>query len=84
MDVSMPKLTGIEATQKIKAANPSVKVIGLSAYAHATEMFRVGASGYVHKGAAGQELVRAIHAVTDWSRYLSTVLRGIAPQNGLD
>jgi DNA-binding NarL/FixJ family response regulator len=84
MDVSMPILTGIEATRQIKATNPDVKVIGLSAYAYVAEMFRAGASGYVHKAAAGQELVVAIHTVAEGSRYVSSALRGIVPQNGSD
>jgi DNA-binding NarL/FixJ family response regulator len=79
MDVSMPKMGGVEATRRIKAANPGVKVIGLSAYANAVEMFSVGASGYVHKGASGQELVRAIRAVSDGARYMSPALKGVVP-----
>jgi DNA-binding NarL/FixJ family response regulator len=72
MDVSMPRMNGIEATRELLLARPGVKVIGLSAYAEAQfvrEMANAGAVGYVVKGDAGQNLLPAIHAVANQLTY---------------
>lgn len=64
MDYRMPGLNGIEATRKLVAAFPAIKVIGLSANSEqhfALEMCKAGAVGYVAKNDAGAELVRVIH-----------------------
>ena len=66
MDVSMPEMGGIEATRLIKAQNPNVKIIALSAHkdpAHATGMIAAGASGYVCKDNLFDDLVRTIQEV---------------------
>lgn len=73
MDVSMPGLNGVEATRRLVAAQPGVKVIGLSAYSDkrfVMEMLNAGAAGYVTKGDAGDELLRAIQAVRKNQTYL--------------
>lgn len=62
MDVSMPRLTGIQATRQVLAHRPALKVLMLSM--HDSEQFfyealRAGASGYVLKSAAHEDLVRA-------------------------
>jgi len=81
MDVSMPDLNGIEATRKIVAANPNVKVIALSGHANqhfVREMFAAGASAYVLKNTAYEELARAIRDVVRGRKYLSSgVARGV-------
>jgi len=80
MDVAMPDLNGIEATRQIKADNPQVKVIGLSAYAdrsYVLGLLDTGADGYVLKSAAGDELVHAIRAVMTNRKYLSSEIAGI-------
>lgn len=74
MDIGMPGLDGIEATRRLAAAHPLVKVVALSAYADprfVREMLGAGAGGYVVKAAASEELVRAIHAVAGGHTYLS-------------
>ena len=66
MDVSMPKMDGIEATRLIKEQNPGIKIIGLSAYrdsAHVTSMIEAGASGFVCKNDLFEKLVGAIKEV---------------------
>lgn len=66
MDVTMPRLNGIEATRKLKNGCPAVKVIGLSMHdseALIREMLNAGAVGYVPKGAPTGDLMDAIHAV---------------------
>jgi DNA-binding NarL/FixJ family response regulator len=81
MDVSMPDLNGIEATRKILHANPNVKVVGLSGHADqhfVREMLSAGASAYLLKHTAFDELLRAIRAVMKGKKYLSPdVARGV-------
>jgi len=74
MDVSMPTVGGIEATQKIKTSFPNVKVLGLTMVEDAkqiSEMMKSGASGYLLKTTGKQELVDAIVKVHGGERYLS-------------
>lgn len=73
MDVSMPKLGGAQATERIKQARPEVHVVALTGYedkSNVQPLLKAGASGYVLKGARGAELVRAIHAVAAGGVYL--------------
>lgn len=81
MDVAMPDLNGIEATRKIIAANPRTKVVALSGHANkefVREMLTAGASAYVLKNRAYEELVRAIREVMKGKKYLSSdIARGV-------
>ncbi len=73
MDISMPGLNGIDATRRIIAENPQVKVVALSMHADrrfALEMLKAGATGYLLKDCAFEELVRAINAVLKGQTYL--------------
>jgi NarL family two-component system response regulator LiaR len=66
MDISMPKINGIEATRQIKAYNPSTIVIVLTAYDYEQYIFPVieaGAAGYLLKDVSGAELINAIQTV---------------------
>jgi len=84
MDIAMPDLNGMEAARQIKARNPEIKVIGLSAYADRTYVLGIldtGAEGYVLKSAAGEELVHAIRAVAANGKYLSAEITGILVDN---
>jgi DNA-binding NarL/FixJ family response regulator len=79
MDVRMPDLNGVDATRQMVAAHPGLRVIALSAQADAqstSEMLRAGASGYVLKEAAFEELVIAIKAVSGGKVYLSPSIAG--------
>lgn len=74
MDVYMPKMSGIEATLKIKSDHPNVKVLGLTMMEdarHISEMMKAGASGYLLKTTGKAELVDAISRVQNGERYLS-------------
>ena len=75
MDVTMPNLNGIDATRRILEKNPAVKVIALSMHAQrrlVQEMLKAGASGYLLKECAFEELVQAIHVVFEKNQiYLS-------------
>ncbi len=74
MDVAMPDLNGIEATRQIISEMPKVKVIALSMYADrrfVANMLKAGASGYLLKDCASEELVRAIRVVLAHKTFLS-------------
>jgi DNA-binding NarL/FixJ family response regulator len=74
MDLVMPDLNGIEATQRILSANPMAAIIALSAShtsEHVSRALRAGARGYVIKDARGAELVDAVKTVSAGKRYLS-------------
>jgi DNA-binding NarL/FixJ family response regulator len=74
MDIGMPDLNGVEATRQIKADNPEVKVIALSMYAdrgYVLGILEAGASGYVLKTGAYDEVHRAVKAVTRGNDFLS-------------
>lgn len=66
MDVQMPEMNGIAATEKILDASPHIGIIVLTMLEDDDSVFaamRAGARGYVLKGADKQEMLRAIHAV---------------------
>jgi len=74
MDVAMPDLNGIEATRQIVAECPGIKVIALSMHADrrfVANMLKAGASGYLLKDSAFEELARAIRTVAADKVYLS-------------
>lgn len=80
MDITMPDLNGVDATHQIKAENPAVKVIALSRHSdrrYVLRMLEAGASGYVLKAAAYDELRRAIQVVSEGKSYLSPDITGI-------
>ena len=75
MDVDMPKMNGIDAARRILPEMPDIKLIALSTYlkkAFILEMFKAGASGYVLKEQAFDELIEAIKTVISGETYLST------------
>jgi DNA-binding NarL/FixJ family response regulator len=74
MDVGMPRLNGIEATHRLLAEQPAVRVIALSALAdrrYVVGMLRAGAAAYVVKSAAGDELCRALRAAVNGKKFIS-------------
>ena len=74
MDVSMPGCNGIEATRRILAELPRVRILGLSMYkdsVYVRELLRAGASGYLVKDCDDAELLMAIRAVARGDAYLS-------------
>jgi DNA-binding NarL/FixJ family response regulator len=77
MDISMPELNGIEATRKIVADRATTRVIMLSMHSDqrfVTESLRAGASGYVLKDCAIDELIEAIRTVTRKQIFLSATI----------
>ncbi len=74
MDISMPGLSGIEATRRIHSEKPDIKIIGLSMHAakrYVQEMYRAGARGYLLKDCDFDELVTAIHRVAAGGTYFA-------------
>ena len=73
MDVSMPRMDGIEATARIKAARPTARILALTVHEDSDYVHRLleaGASGYVLKRSAAEDLGRAIHSVAAGGLYL--------------
>ena len=76
-DIAMPVLSGLQALPRLKAAKNDAKVIFLTMHADAalaTEAFRAGASGYVLKHSAGEELITAIREILQGRIYLTPLI----------
>ena len=74
MDVAMPELNGIEATRRLVASAPHIRVIALSMHkdnVYVREILRAGARGYLLKDSVAGDLVTAIRAVAAGESYLS-------------
>ncbi len=77
MDITMPGMDGLEATRQLKANNPECLVLALTVHddkQYFMEMLAVGASGYITKQAAADDLVAAIRAVASGQVYLQPAL----------
>ncbi len=74
MDISMPKLNGLQATREIKAKCPSIDVLVLTVHSdseHILSILQAGAGGYLTKSIYGEEFVHAIRAVVSKEMVLS-------------
>ena len=74
MDISMPELNGIEATELIRKRSPHTQVVILSMYSnqeYVCRALRAGAHGYIPKRSAGKEVIDAIRTVYNGGRYVS-------------
>ncbi len=79
MDVVMPGMNGIAATKAVRASNPDARILALSNHtgAHLVEVaLSAGATGYVRKDRAYEELVPAIRAVASGRRYIGERVTG--------
>jgi len=95
MDLSMPELNGLQATERLKAEQPELKVVALSAHEdeiYLSQLCKAGAAGYVLKRSAGDELIKAINTVarggvhfetTLASKALARQMTGASPKNEL-
>jgi len=87
MDVSMPDMNGIEATRKIIAGMPDIKVIALSMHSDrrfVLGMLEAGASGYLLKDCAFGELANAINQVSAGNTYLSPKIADVVVKGYLN
>ncbi|MFH1216107.1 MAG: response regulator transcription factor [Pseudomonadota bacterium] len=78
MDIAMPDMNGIEATEEICRRWPKVRVVILSVHStteHIHRAFRAGATGYVLKESAGKELIAAVRSAHSNKTYLSQKIR---------
>lgn len=87
MDISMPRLNGFEATQRIAAESPGTRVVALSMHKeahHVHALLRAGAKGYVPKDAPVSELLAAVRAVHAGGCYLHPRISGPVVNGYLD
>jgi DNA-binding NarL/FixJ family response regulator len=79
MDVQMPELNGIDASRKMVAANPRIRILVLSMHKEAVyvrEILKAGARGYILKDAIDTELLNAIRSVSRGDGYISPAVAG--------
>ena len=73
MDITLPDMSGIEVTQRIKESHPKIAVVALTIHEdqqYFFEMLQVGASAYVPKRAAPDDLITAIRAAYRGEMYI--------------
>jgi two-component system, NarL family, response regulator NreC len=86
MDLGMKELNGVEATRQIRAQCPGVEVVVLSTYAHedyVLSALEAGASAYVLKISAHEQLVEAVRSVAMGRRFLSPEITGVIVDLGI-
>ncbi|KAB2897275.1 MAG: response regulator [Dokdonella sp.] len=74
VDVHMPRLSGIELTDRVRKYKLATRIVVLTMVSESPfprRLIEAGASGYLTKGCAADELVRAVRTVADGKRYLS-------------
>ena len=87
IDVTMPDMNGIEATKKMVTEIPGVKVIALSMHSDrrfVLGMLEAGASGYLMKDCAFDELAKAVRSVSTGQTYLSPSIADVLVKGYLD
>lgn len=87
MDVSMPGIGGLEATRQLLRADPALRIIALTVYGeepYPTRLMEAGALGYLTKGCDEAEIVKAIHAVYQGKRYISSDIAQQMALSGLE
>lgn len=80
MDIGMPNLNGIDATQQMLAENPHLKILALSTHSDAwmvAKMIRAGAKGYMLKESAFSELANALQAIMEGKTYLCSQIASV-------
>jgi DNA-binding NarL/FixJ family response regulator len=73
MDVTMPVLNGLKATQKLTKLQPNIKIVALTRHTdngYLQQLLKAGASGYVLKQSSSAELLKAIRVVAGGEKYL--------------
>jgi len=77
MDLRMPELDGVEATRRIRAAQPDTEIVVLTTHADEASILdalQAGARGYLTKDAGIAEIARAVHAAADHLTLLDPVV----------
>jgi len=79
MDISMPEVNGAQATRQLKRICPNMKVLALTAHednSYLRHMLDAGASGFLLKRAAADQLIQAIHIVNAQGCYIDPAFAG--------
>src|SRR5678815_5398505 len=96
MDINLPGINGIEATQQIRKFSPGSKILGVSLHTqptYARKMMQKGAMGYVTKNSSREEMFKAILEIQAGKKYIcdeiknilsEQVISGDDPQTGLN
>jgi len=80
MDVSMPDVNGVEATREIRRRWPGVRVLALTVHedrSYLRDLTEAGASGYVLKRSAAEDLVHALRVVAKGDMYLDPAVTAV-------
>jgi two-component system response regulator NreC len=83
LDIEMPGMGGLEGAEQLRARHPRLGILVLSMHGEADDVrraFAAGASGYVLKTAADEQLVQAVRAVAAGERYLHPALGAVLAQ----
>ena len=84
MDIGLPTIDGIEATRKIKSANPHIKVLMYTSREEEDDIFdsfKAGADGYITKGATSEQTVAAVTAVSEGAAWLDPAIAKVVLRN---
>lgn len=79
MDISMPEMNGVEATEWLRKECPQIKIVALTVYedtGYLRQLLKAGASGYVVKRAVVEELVHAVRTCASGGTYIEPTLTG--------
>jgi len=80
MDINLPGINGIEATQLIRKFSPGSKILGVSLHTqptYARKMMQKGAMGYVTKNSSRDEMFKAIIEVSNGRKYVCDEIKNI-------
>lgn len=84
MDIGLPTIDGIEATKRIKAENPDIKVLMYTSREGEDDIFdsfQAGADGYITKGATSEQTVSAVLAVSEGASWLDPAIAKVVLTN---
>jgi len=87
MDISMPRMNGVEATQQIRHLDPGIQILILTMHeeeSYVFQLLRLGAAGYVLKRAAATDLVEAVRAAARGEAFLYPAVARSVVQDYLD
>lgn len=87
MDINLPGINGIEATQQIRKFSPASKILGVSLHTqptYARKMIQKGAMGYVTKNSSREEMFKAIMEVHEGRRYICDEIKTILSEQVLN
>ncbi len=80
MDINLPGMNGIEATQQIRKYSPGTKILGVSLHTqptYARKMIQKGAMGYVTKNSSREEMFKAITEIQSGKKYICDEIKNI-------